>query len=81
MKATQSVKRYRIIIPSSYSSDEIVDIINAVKGNNVNTSQSARTYEVRRNQAKPFFRMFTVRSNSNGRNSGIYGKNIFRLFG
>ena len=82
MKANQHIRRFYIKLPNNASTEDIIKVINATKSDSVIAPVSQKTYEIRRKQARPFFRMFMVPSNSSKDKSkeGIFGKNMFRLF-
>lgn len=78
-KANQRIQRYYIKLPNSATSQDVVSVINAIKSNTV-VPPTPYTYEARRKEALPFFRMFTRPSTTKKKVFDIYGKNIFRLF-
>lgn len=77
-KASQHIKRITIHFPASATREDVIRIINEVNHTDVVPSLPPKTYEIRRKEALPLFRMFTVPSK---KNTNFYGKNIFRLFG
>lgn len=79
-KANQKIVRFNIITPKDTKSEDIVNIINAIKSDTVSVPVSQKTYEIRRKQASPFFRMFIKTPETKKDIFNIYGKNIFRLF-